>query len=214
MIGWNDVLQRLPLIAILRGIRPEEAAAVATALCDAGILCMEVPLNSPSPLESITRMREAIGTRALVGAGTVVHAAMVADIAAAGGQVIVSPNCDAEVVAATKHAGLVSLPAFLTPSEAFRAIDAGADGLKLFPAEAASPSVLKAMKAVLPRAVPVFPVGGIEAGSMPAYLRAGAAGFGIGSAIYAPGRSVAEITMRASAFIAAWEKQPESKDRL
>ncbi|MBS0226456.1 MAG: 2-dehydro-3-deoxy-6-phosphogalactonate aldolase [Proteobacteria bacterium] len=201
---WNEVLQQLPLIAILRGIRPDEAATVAIALCDAGIRCMEVPLNSPSPLESIARMRAAVGTRALIGAGTVLHASAVADIAAAGGQLIVSPNCDVDVIAAAKRAGLVSLPAFLTPSEAFRAIDAGADGLKLFPAEAAMPAALKAMKAVLPREMPVFPVGGIEPESMPAYRRAGAAGFGIGSAIYAPGRDVAEIAARATAFVSAW----------
>ena len=201
---WNEVLQQLPLIAILRGIRPDEAATVAIALCDAGIRCMEVPLNSPSPLETIARMRAAVGTRALIGAGTVLHASAVADIAAAGGQLIVSPNCDVDVIAAAKRAGLVSLPAFLTPSEAFRAIDAGADGLKLFPAEAAMPAALKAMKAVLPREMPVFPVGGIEPESMPAYRRAGAAGFGIGSAIYAPGRDVAEIAARATAFVSAW----------
>lgn len=211
MIGWNEILQRLPLVAILRGIRPDEAADVANALCDSGILCMEVPLNSPSPLETIARMRDAIGTRALVGAGTVLNTTAVADVVAAGGQVIVSPNCDVDVIAATKRAGLISLPAFLTPSEAFRAINAGADALKLFPAEAAAPNVLKAMKAVLPREIPVFPVGGIEPDSMPAYLEAGAAGFGIGSAIYAPGRNVADIARRASAFVDAWKIPGDSK---
>ena len=146
---WDEVLRTLPLVAILRGITPDEAADVAEALCAAGFKCLEIPLNSPQPLESIRRMRQAVGERAMVGAGTVLTAADVAEVAAAGGQMIISPNADAAVIAATKRAGLVSLPAFLTPTEAFQAIAAGADGLKLFPAEAAPPPVLKAVRAVL-----------------------------------------------------------------
>ncbi|WP_240599989.1 2-dehydro-3-deoxy-6-phosphogalactonate aldolase [Solilutibacter silvestris] len=204
---WNEILERLPLVAILRGVQPDEAAAVAGTLCDAGILCLEVPLNSPSPLDSITRMRAAVGTRALVGAGTVLTVADVGRVADAGGQLVVAPNCDVDVIAAAKRAGLIALPAFLTPSEAFRAIAAGADALKLFPAEAAAPNVLKAMKAVLPRDVPVFPVGGIEPETMAGYRRAGAAGFGIGSSIYAPGRALADIRIRAAAFVEAWQQR-------
>jgi 2-dehydro-3-deoxyphosphogalactonate aldolase len=203
---WDEVLRTLPLVAILRGITPDEAADVAEALCAAGFKCLEIPLNSPQPLESIRRMRQAVGERAMVGAGTVLTAADVAEVAAAGGQMIISPNADAAVIAATKRAGLVSLPAFLTPTEAFQAIAAGADGLKLFPAEAAPPPVLKAVRAVLPPTLPIFPVGGIEPSSMAAYRQAGAAGFGVGSSLYKPGRSAAEVGERARAFVSAWRE--------
>src|SRR5258708_14205033 len=142
---WDEVLSDLPLIAIVRGITPDEAASVADALCQAGLKCLEAPLNSPSATESIRRMREAVGERAMVGAGTVLTVDAVADAAAAGAQIVIAPNTDEAVIGAAKRAGMIALPGFFSPSEAFRAIDAGADGLKLFPPEAPGPSVLKAI---------------------------------------------------------------------
>ena len=204
MTTWNDVLQTLPLVAILRGLTPDESVEVGEALVAAGFRCLEVPLNSPSPLDSIRRLRQALGERAIVGAGTVLSAGAVREVASAGGQIIISPNTNPAVIAETKAAGLISFPAFFTPSEAFTAIDAGADALKLFPADTAGPATLKAMKAVLPPATPVFPVGGVEPGNVAAWRTAGADGFGLGSGLYKPGRSVAEVRAVADAFVAAW----------
>lgn len=204
MTGWAAVIETRPLVAILRGIRPDEAAAVGDALADAGFLCVEVPLNSPRPLETIAALRARFEGRLLVGAGTVLKAAEVAEVSAAGGQLIISPNTDVAVIAAAKAAGLVSVPGFFTPSEAFAALAAGADALKLFPAETAGPATLKAIRAVLPASVPVLPVGGIEPGSMAAWRAAGAAGFGIGSALYRPGLSADEVGLRARAFVGAF----------
>jgi 2-dehydro-3-deoxyphosphogalactonate aldolase len=201
---WDEVLCDLPLIAILRGITPDEAAEVGDALCRAGLKCLEIPLNSPSAMDSIRRMREAVGVRAMVGAGTVLTVEAVADAAAAGARMIIAPNTDEAVIGAAKRAGMIAAPGVFTASEAFRAIDAGADALKLFPAEAAGPSVLKAMKAVLPPGVPVFPVGGVTPEVMRAYREAGAAGFGIGSAIYRPGVTAEEAYERALTFVHAW----------
>jgi 2-dehydro-3-deoxyphosphogalactonate aldolase len=201
---WAEALTSLPLIAILRGLKPDEAVEIGEALVSAGFRCLEVPLNSPSPLDSIARLRAALGDRAIVGAGTVLKADQVAAVAGAGGQIVVSPNTDAAVVRATKAAGLISLPGFFTASEAFAALAAGADGLKLFPAEAAGPPVVKALKAVLPKECDVFAVGGIEPGTMAAYRAAGAAGFGIGSSLYAPGRTAEDVHARAKAFVQAW----------
>lgn len=205
-MNWSTALAELPLIAILRGLEPAEAVAMAEALCGAGFRVLEVPLNSPRPLESIRLMREALGDRALVGAGTVLNIQAVRDAAAAGGQIVISPNADTDVIAQTKALGLISLPAFFTPTEGFSALTAGADGLKLFPAEGASPAVLKAVRAVLPAQVPVFPVGGIEADGLSPWLAAGAAGFGIGSALFKPGRTPAEVGERAARFVAAWRE--------
>jgi 2-dehydro-3-deoxyphosphogalactonate aldolase len=199
----KDVLADLPLVAILRGITPDEALPVADALVAAGFRCLEVPLNSPEPFESISRMAAHLGERALVGAGTVLRVEDVHRVADAGGRIVISPNCDTDVIAATKALGLQSLPAYFTPSEAFRAIAAGADALKLFPAEAAGPAALKAVRAVLPADFPVLPVGGIDAETIPAYLAAGAAGFGIGSSLYAPGRSAEDVGARARALVEA-----------
>jgi 2-dehydro-3-deoxyphosphogalactonate aldolase len=201
---WDEVLGARPLIAILRGLQPDEAAAIGEALVGAGFLCIEVPLNSPQPLESIRRLRAALGERAMVGAGTVLEPSQVADIAAAGGQIIVSPNMDAGVIGAAKAAGLVSLPGVFTATEAFAALKAGADGLKLFPAEIAGPAAVKALKAVLPKGCPLLPVGGIEPETLAPYLAAGAAGFGIGGALYKPGWTAAQVAERAAAFVAAW----------
>ena len=204
MTLWNTVLESLPLVAILRGLTPDECVEVGEALVVAGFLCLEVPLNSPCPLDSIRRLRQALGDRAIVGAGTVLTPQAVRDVAEAGGQIVISPNTNPDVITAAKAAGLISFPAFFTPSEAFAAIDAGADALKLFPAETAGPGTLKAMKAVLPKTTPVFPVGGIEPGNVGAWRAAGADGFGLGSALYRPGWSAAEVRAAAEAFVAAW----------
>lgn len=204
MTTWNAVLETLPLVAILRGLTPDEAVEIGETLVAAGFLCLEVPLNSPSPLDSIRRLREALGDRAIVGAGTVLTPRAVDEVAAAGGQIVISPNTNAGVIAATKAAGLISFPAFFTPGEAFTALEAGADALKLFPAETAGPATLKAMKAVLPPTTPVFPVGGVDPGNLGAWRAAGADGFGLGSALYKPGRGAAEVKVAADAFVAAW----------
>jgi len=201
---WDEVLSDLPLIAILRGITPDEAASVADALCQAGLKCLETPLNAPSALESIRRLRAAVGERAMVGAGTVLSVEAVAEVAAAGAQIVIAPNTDEAVIRAARRTRMIAVPGFFSPSEAFRAIDAGANGLKLFPAEAAGPSVLKAIKAVLPPAIPVFPVGGVTPEVMRSYREAGAAGFGIGSAIYRPGLTAQEAYERALVFVQAW----------
>ncbi len=201
---WEEVCGRLPLIAILRGVGSNEAVEVAQALVDAGFLCVEVTLNSPAPLQSIAAIRARFEGKLLVGAGTVLRADQVAAVAKAGAQLVISPNSDAEVIAATRAAGLVSLPGVFTPTEAFAALAAGADALKLFPAEAASPAVLKAMAAVLPVGASIFPVGGIEPQATAAWRAAGAAGFGIGGALYRSGRPLVEIRARAEAFVATW----------
>lgn len=192
-----------PLVAILRGLHPDDAEAVGTALIDAGIRIIEVPLNSPEPFVTITRLAGLAAGRALVGAGTVLDVAAVARVAAAGGQLVVAPSTDPQVIAATVDAGMVSLPGFFTPSEAFAALAAGAHALKLFPAEAASPTVLKAMRAVLPRDIKVLPVGGMTPDSLAGWSAAGADGFGLGSALYRPGSSAAEVAGNAAGFVAA-----------
>jgi 2-dehydro-3-deoxyphosphogalactonate aldolase len=198
---FDAAFARCPLIAILRGVKPDEVVAVGEALFDAGFRLIEVPLNSPEPLESIARLAKALASRAVIGAGTVLRAAEVTAVRTAGGTLIVSPNTNAEVIAATTNAGLVSLPGIATPSEAFAALEAGATALKLFPAEGASPAVLKAMRAVLPRGVRLLPVGGITPGNMAPWREAGAAGFGIGSALYSPGVGLDEIARRARTFV-------------
>lgn len=193
----------LPLIAILRGVRPAEAGPIGEALLDAGFRVIEVPLNSPEPLESIARLADACGDRARVGAGTVLSPRQVGEVAAAGGTLIVSPNADAAVIRATKGAGLVSAPGVATPTEGFAALAAGADLLKLFPAEQITPGVVKAWRAVLPPEVPLVPVGGITPETMAAYVASGASGFGLGSALYRPGMSPAEVLESARRFVAA-----------
>lgn len=196
-------LARCPLIAILRGVRPDEAEAVAAALESRGIAIVEVPLNSPHPLDSIARLARGFGHRLLVGAGTVMTPAQVAEIADAGGRLIVTPHADPTVTRAAKQRGLLVVPGFFTPAEAFAMLAAGANALKLFPAEGASPAVLRALRAVLPAGTAVLPVGGIDAGNIPAWRSAGAAGFGIGSAIYKPGDSPETVAAKAQALIAA-----------
>lgn len=200
---FASALQQLPLIGILRGLDPAHAPAIGQALVQSGFLLLEVPLNSPQPLDSISLLAHA-HPHALVGAGTVLNSAQVRDVHAAGGQLVVAPNLDAAVVRAALQLGLVCMPGVFTPSEAFTALALGAHGLKLFPAEMASPAALKAMRAVLPAAARVFPVGGITQGSMAPWLAAGASGFGIGSALYSPGKSTAAVREHALGFIAAF----------
>jgi 2-dehydro-3-deoxyphosphogalactonate aldolase len=203
---FDTAFARCPLIAILRGITPSEVVAVGEVLFDAGFRLIEVPLNSPDPLDSIARLAQAFAGRAVIGAGTVLRAADVTAVQVSGGTMIVSPNTNIEVIGATSKAGLVALPGIATPSEAFAALAAGATALKLFPAEGASPAVLQAMRAVLPAGVRVLPVGGITADNMAPWLKAGAAGFGIGSALYSPGLAPDQIGVRARTFVAAWKK--------
>lgn len=196
----------LPLIAILRGLEPDDAVQIGTALCDAGFRVIEIPLNSPRPLESIRRLATALGARAAIGAGTVLSAADVQAVADAGGTLIVSPNADAAVIHATLAAGLVSCPGVATPTEGFAARAAGADVLKLFPAEQMPPPVVKAWRAVLPAHVPLVPVGGITPATLRPYLAAGATGFGLGSALYRPGITAEAVRGAAEAFVVAWHE--------
>jgi 2-dehydro-3-deoxyphosphogalactonate aldolase len=197
---WLDAC---PLVAILRGVTPEEVEAIGGALVEQGLTILEVPLNSPRPLESIRRLHAAFGERALVGAGTVTTEDEVAAIARAGARLLVTPHADAALVRAARARGMVACPGFFTPAEAFALLAAGADALKLFPAEAASPAVLRALLAVLPRGTAVLPVGGMAASTIPAWKAAGAAGFGIGSALYRPGDTAAEVGAKARALRAA-----------
>lgn len=201
--SFDDRLREMPLVAILRGIEPADAAAVASVLVEAGIAIIEVPLNSPQPLLSIARMVEACGDDAVIGAGTVLDASAVARVADVGGRLIVAPNCDARVIRAAKAAGLSVTPGVMTPTEAFAGLDLGADALKLFPAEILPPATVKAFRAVLPPATRLLAVGGIEPANMAGYWQAGAAGFGIGSALFKPGKPIAEIAGDARAFVAA-----------
>ncbi|WP_375288298.1 2-dehydro-3-deoxy-6-phosphogalactonate aldolase [Sphingomonas sp.] len=204
MTPFDAAFAQLPLIAILRGLRPEEAEDVGEALVEAGFTLIEVPLNSPDPLVSIERLARRLEGRAVLGAGTVLRVADVAAVEAAGGTMVISPNANLEVIRATAAAGMVSLPGIATPTEAFAALEAGANALKLFPAEAASPAVLKAMRAVLPTGTRVLPVGGIAPDTMAPWRAAGAAGFGLGSALYTTGLSAEEVGARARAFVSAW----------
>jgi 2-dehydro-3-deoxyphosphogalactonate aldolase len=197
---FADALARMPLVAILRGMRPDEAGAVGQVLLEEGWTILEVPLNSPQPFESIAALSAALGDRLIIGAGTVIEADDVGAIAAAGGRLVVAPNFDAAVLSAAVAAGLVALPGIFTPSEGFAALKAGAHALKLFPAEAAGPAVVKAMLAVLPRGTTLMPVGGIGPDSLRSYWQAGARGFGIGSSLYKPGMEVDTIRRNARAF--------------
>lgn len=204
MTDFASALASLPLIAILRGIRPDEVEAAGEVLVEAGFTLIEVPLNSPEPLVSIERLARRLGTRAIVGAGTVLTPEQVAQVQDAGGAMIVSPNTDVAVIAESERRGMVSLPGYFTATEAFAALAAGASGLKLFPAEAASPAVIKAQRAVLPNDVPLFAVGGIGPDTMVPWLQAGANGFGLGSALYKVGATTQEIAANARDFVQSW----------
>ena len=198
---FNSYLSECPLIAIIRGVKPDEAEAIGAAIFASGIRIIEVPLNSPEPFESIRTLASIFGDRALVGAGTVLDPADVPRVAQVGGQIIVSPNVHRPVIEASVAAGMVAAPGFFTPSEAFEALRAGAHCLKLFPAKAASPAVVKAQRAVLPKDLPLIVVGGVRPDNMRPYLEAGATGFGLGSGVYVPGRSPQEVEERARAYM-------------
>ncbi|MDP6706684.1 MAG: 2-dehydro-3-deoxy-6-phosphogalactonate aldolase [Alphaproteobacteria bacterium] len=204
MSGFPGPLAELPLIAILRGVPPSDAAAVGQALVEAGFRAIEVPLNSPEPFESIRILAEAHGDHALVGAGTVLGIPDAGRVAEAGGRLVVMPHSDRAVIEETKRLGLLSVPGVATPTEAFAALAAGADALKLFPGEALPPAVVKAWRAVLPRDRWLIPVGGIGRDSFAPYLAAGADGFGIGSALYKPGMAADDVGARAREFVAAY----------
>ena len=203
---FEAAMQRCPLVAILRGVRPDEIEGVADALVEAGFSMIEIPLNSPAPLASIARIAHRYGDDMLIGAGTVLSVDQVEAVRGAGGRLIVSPNTNLDVIAASAAAGLVSLPGYFTPSEAFAAIAAGASGLKLFPAEAASPAVLRAQRAVLPPDMAVLIVGGITPETMAPWLGSGARGFGLGSALYKTGDVSGVVGERARHFIDALKR--------
>lgn len=199
-----DRLDALPLVAILRGLTPEEAIDVGEALLGAGFTCLEVPLNSPRPLDSIRRLRDALGDRAVVGAGTVLTPQAVRDVVDAGGQIIISPNADPEVIRETVAVGALSMPGVFTATEAFAALKAGAQVLKLFPSEIAGPVGLKALRAVLPADQRLYAVGGVTPDNLAGWAAAGASGYGIGGALFKPGMTAAEVGERARAFVTAW----------
>ena len=207
--AFDAAFAQCPLIAILRGIRPNEAAGVGQALVSAGIRIIEVPLNSPDPLESIRHLASVLEGRAVVGAGTVLTKEDVRAVAGAGGQIIVSPNMNPDVIACAKSLDLVSAPGVMTPTEAFAALEAGADVLKLFPGEIISPAAVRAISAVLPKGVRLVLVGGVSPDNMPAYAATPIAGYGIGSALYKPGLSAEEVETRGRSFVKAWRSSVE-----
>ncbi len=204
MMTFENAMAQLPLVAILRGISPEECDAVGDALIEQGFTLIEVPLNSPDPLRSINRLNLRCGAHAVIGAGTVLDVAAVDEVAQAGGRLIVSPNMDVNVIARTRALGLVSAPGIATPSEGFAALKAGADILKLFPGEMITPAVLRAIRAVFPPRTRMVPVGGVSIETMAAYRAAGASGFGVGSSLYKPGMSTEQIRKNAAQLSAAW----------
>ena len=203
MLKLEDALSHCPLIAILRGVKPDEALDIAQVLFDTGFRVIEVPLNSPEPLLSIEVLASQFGGNALIGAGTVMTPDDVIEVRDAGGELIVMPHSDVEVIEEAKAEGLVCLPGVATPMEGFTALTNGADGLKMFPGEAMPPKVVKAWRAVFPPAIKLMPVGGVSVENIPDYVAAGASGFGIGSSLYAPGRSLSDIRARAEALVAA-----------
>lgn len=203
LTDFNRHLADCPLIAIIRGVTPADAEATGEAILSAGIRIVEVPLNSPQPFASIEILARAFGDRALIGAGTVLDPEDVARVARAGGRLIVSPSTDSAVIRQSWDQGLVSIPGFFTPSEAFAALHAGAHALKLFPAEAASPAVVKAIKAVLPHDTPLLVVGGVTPESIQPWMKAGANGFGLGSGLYRPGQPAADTARNAAAYARA-----------
>lgn len=194
-----------PIIAILRGIHPHEAVAISESLIEAGIDRIEVPLNSPDPFDSIAAMIAAQGGRATIGAGTVMTVAEVDRLAALGARLVVSPDCNPDVIRATKGAGMLSFPGVFTATECFTALRAGADGLKIFPASIMGPGGLAALRAVLPKTCPVYAVGGAGVGNLGEWLRAGADGFGIGTAIFTPGDRAEDVARKARALVAAYD---------
>ena len=204
---FQQYLGQCPLIAIIRGVTPDEAEAIGDAIRESGIRIVEVPLNSPDPFSSIERLAKRLGDEMLVGGGTVLTADNVGRVRDAGGRIIISPNTNRDVIAATAEEGMISCPGYFTPSEAFAAVHAGATALKLFPAEGASPEVLKAQLAVLPKDVPVLAVGGITPDNMQPWMDAGAAGFGLGGGLYKAGQSAAETLDKARAYVAGVKRR-------
>jgi 2-dehydro-3-deoxyphosphogalactonate aldolase len=204
MLDLNAAMAALPLVAILRGLTPQEAEPIGEALVAAGFRMIEVPLNSPEPFRSIETLARRFGDDALIGSGTVMSPDAARKTVEAGGRLVVMPHSDAAVIRAAKAAGAWCLPGVATPTEGFAALAAGADGLKMFPAETMPPVAVKAWRAVFPKDTPLMPVGGIAPETMAAYVAAGASGFGIGSALYKPGVDVSEIAARARAFVTAW----------
>lgn len=196
-------LARCPLVAILRGVQPAEAESICSALERAGISMVEVPFNSPRPLESISILSRSYGSRMLIGAGTLTSPSEVDQVAAAGGRLIVTPHADTAIVRAAKQAGLLAVPGFFNPTEAFALLDAGADAIKLFPAEVLGPAMLRALRAVLPKSAMVIPVGGVGVDQVAPWMAAGAAGLGVGSSIYKPGDDAQVVEAKASALMAA-----------
>lgn len=205
---------RLPLVAILRGVTPSEAEPVARTLYAAGFRLIEVPLNSPEPFDSIARMRACLPADALVGAGTVLRVTDVERLASLDADLVVMPHADVAVIATAKQHGLISLPGVATPTEAFAALAAGADALKLFPAELVTPPVIKALRAVLPKTTRLYPVGGITPDNQLPFLGAGANGFGLGSALYSPGITLDQLAERAERFVTAWRIQTAAPERM
>lgn len=203
MVDLDAAIARCPLVAILRGIKPAEAEAIGEVLVASGFALIEVPLNSPEPMQSIAILSKAFGDRALIGAGTVMTTDQSSAVKAAGGRLIVSPHCDPALIAEAKAQGHACIPGVATPSEAFAALRAGADALKAFPAEALGPAVIKAWLAVLPPGTRILPVGGIGEGNMAAYWAAGARGFGLGSSLYKPGDTVESVRAKAQQAMAA-----------
>jgi 2-dehydro-3-deoxyphosphogalactonate aldolase len=197
-------LSALPLVAILRGIRPQEVVEIGVSLVDAGFRLIEVPLNSPDPFTSIAALRQALPPAVLVGAGTVLEVGQIGRLCDCGAELAVMPHADVNLIHAAKTAGLLCVPGIATPTEAFAALAAGADALKVFPAELVTPAVVKAMCAVLPKGTGLLPVGGIRPESMKPYVDAGATGFGLGSALYKPGMTVQQTAASARRFVAAW----------
>lgn len=204
MLTFDDAIKRMPLIAILRGVQPDKIVVLADILKQTGFTCLEVPLNSPSPYQSIENLMQVYGERAslLIGAGTVTNLGAVRAVAKTGAKLLVMPHCNTVMIREAKRLKLICIPGVATPTEAYQAIDSGADGLKLFPSEGISPAVLKSIKTILPKDIKLFPVGGITMENMPAYWQVGVSGFGLGSALYQPGEQPASLKARAEKFIA------------
>lgn len=205
-IRFQEALKTMPIVAILRGIKADEALGIGEMLLKVGFKIIEVPLNSPKPFDSIKVMASAFGDRAIVGAGTVLNVGDVERLSAVGGQICISPNTNIDVIKRAKALGMISVPAFFTATEAFVAVDAGADALKLFPAELVGPQGLRALKAVLPKEMAIFPVGGINVNNMESYVDVGAAGFGIGTAVFKPGDTAEIVYDKAKTFVDGWTK--------
>ncbi|MEL6962754.1 MAG: 2-dehydro-3-deoxy-6-phosphogalactonate aldolase [Pseudomonadota bacterium] len=203
MTALDDALNRFPLVAILRGLQPDRAIDIGEQLIDARFCVIEVPLNSPDPLTSIERLSDAFGDQVIIGAGTVLKSSDISDVARAGGRLIVMPHADVNLIRQADHLGLFCIPGVATPTEAFAALAAGADALKMFPAEALPPAVVKSWRAVIRPPIKLLPVGGITPESMAAYLEAGASGFGLGSALFKPDLSLETLVANAKAFAEA-----------